>query len=88
MFMEPKHKKKEAVGVEIAKKVGKESEIAKLLYYGMFSAGVLFIAYAGDVQSPLHQGIAITLMTTALYRLNTMREEERTRERLQAHEMK
>ena len=58
-------------------KLRKERQIAKVLYYGMFSAEVLLLAFAGNVQSLLHQGIGVTLMSIAIFRLNDIREEER-----------
>ena len=79
MVMEFKSKKKESE-MERVMEIGKERQVARIIYYGMFSAGILLIAYSGDIQSPLHQGLAVTLITTALYRLNTMREEEKVQQ--------
>ena len=77
MIIQFKRKKRESLEMERLRNPRKEELLSQIIYYGMFSAGVVLIAYAGDVQSPLHQGLAVTLMTTALYRLNSMREEER-----------
>jgi hypothetical protein len=82
MVMQFKRKKRESLEMQRIRNPEKEKLLSKIIYYGMFSAGVVLIAYAGDAQSPLHQGLAVTLITTALYRLNSIREEEKIQKEL------
>lgn len=63
-----------SLDMERVRNTEKERQMARLLYYGMFSVGVLLLAFAGDVQSIWDEAIAVTLMTIAAFRLRDIQQ--------------
>jgi hypothetical protein len=74
---------KKSLNMRRERGIEEQEQQAKLLYYGMFSVGVLLLAFAGDIQSMLDEAIAAALMIIAAFRLRNIRkeEEERTEEK-------